>query len=161
MVSKIRKHLTYANVMATLALVFAVAGGTAYATHLVVRSNDIVNDQVKSADVRNDNLRGGGLTSSDIATDAVGADEWGSVTVVSNNTSVPADGGVGEVTVTCGSGEQLIGGGARFPFPSGDLSKSTVGFFGHGPGWVAAGQNNGQVAQDLTVHALCLAPANN
>jgi hypothetical protein len=52
----IRSHLTYANVMATIA-VFLVLGGGAYAAfHLPknsVRSKNIVNGQVKRADVSN------------------------------------------------------------------------------------------------------------
>src|SRR5919204_3264335 len=51
---RIREHLTYANVMATLA-VFIVLGGGAYAAfHLPknsVRSKNIVNRQVKRADL--------------------------------------------------------------------------------------------------------------
>ncbi len=45
-----RKHLTYANVAATLALVIAVAGGTAYAAS-TIGTTDIINGQVKSADI--------------------------------------------------------------------------------------------------------------
>ena len=78
MPSRIRTRLTYANVMATIAVFFAVGGGAAYATHLVVRSSDIVNGEVRSADVANDstahaltgvdvsNADGGGLTGQDI-----------------------------------------------------------------------------------------------
>ena len=45
-----RKHLSYANVMATLAFLIAVAGGTAYAANTVF-STDIVNGEVKSVDI--------------------------------------------------------------------------------------------------------------
>jgi hypothetical protein len=80
-VRAIRARLTYANVVATLALVIAIAGGTAYAANTVF-SSDIVNGEVKtadisdangvrSADVRNDNLTGGGLGSVDIANDSL------------------------------------------------------------------------------------------
>src|SRR5436190_14937879 len=55
----IRDHLTYSNVMATLA-VFLVLGGGAYAAfHLPknsVRSKNIVNGQVKGADVKEASL---------------------------------------------------------------------------------------------------------
>ena len=44
---RIRSHLTYANVMATLAFAIAVAGGTAYAANTVF-SCDIVNGEVKT-----------------------------------------------------------------------------------------------------------------
>ena len=45
-----------------------------------------------------------------------------------------------------------IGGGAGFDFPSGDVSSSRP----DGTGWFAAGQNNGTVAQNLTVYVLCV-----
>ena len=44
------------------------------------------------------------------------------------------------------------GGGAGFDFPSGDVSSSRP----DGAGWFAAGQNNGTVAQNLTVYVLCV-----
>ncbi|MDX6588603.1 MAG: hypothetical protein QOI31_3076 [Solirubrobacterales bacterium] len=71
MLSRVRDRLTYANVVATLAL-FCALGGGAYASHLAVRSSDIVDDQVKSADVRDDSKRGGGLTGDDINESTLG-----------------------------------------------------------------------------------------
>ena len=38
-------------------LVFVMAPASAYATHLVVRSSDIVDGQVKAADLANDSVR--------------------------------------------------------------------------------------------------------
>ena len=73
--SRARSRLTYANVMATLALVIAVAGGTAYAANTIgsadiingqVKSPDIGTGQVQSVDVRDDTLANGGLTGADI-----------------------------------------------------------------------------------------------
>jgi len=59
--SRIRRHLTYSNVMATLA-VFLVLGGGAYAAfHLPnnsVRSKSIVNGQVKRADLAAKSVNG-------------------------------------------------------------------------------------------------------
>jgi hypothetical protein len=68
MFSKLRARLTYANVVATLALFLALTGGTAVALtgSNAVFSDDITNNQVQSEDVRNDNLSGGGLGSRDI-----------------------------------------------------------------------------------------------
>jgi hypothetical protein len=60
-----RKHLTFANVCSLLALFIAIGTGGAYAAN-TIGSSDIINDQVYSADVRNDNLTGGGLTGADI-----------------------------------------------------------------------------------------------
>jgi hypothetical protein len=59
MMSRIRRHLTYANAMATLAI-FLVLGGGAYAAfHLPknsVRSRNIVNNQVLGKDVKESSL---------------------------------------------------------------------------------------------------------
>jgi hypothetical protein len=49
MLRKLRSRLTYANVVATLAL-FVALGGTAYAVN-TVNSSDIVDGQVKSVDI--------------------------------------------------------------------------------------------------------------
>ena len=49
-----RPRFTYANVMATLAVLLGLAGGAvAYASHLEVKSSDIVNGAVKSEDLAN------------------------------------------------------------------------------------------------------------
>lgn len=76
---RLRPHLTYANIMATIA-VFLVLGGTAYAAfHLPrnsVRSKHIKDGQVKTQDVANDttsaalsgtDIANGGLTGDDVA----------------------------------------------------------------------------------------------
>jgi hypothetical protein len=47
-----RKHLSYANVMATLAFLIAVAGGTAYAAD-TIGSSDIINEAILSEDLKN------------------------------------------------------------------------------------------------------------
>jgi len=64
-----RQHLTYANVMATLA-VFLVLGGGAYAAfHLPknsVRSRHIVNGQVRSVDIRNEGVKGADVDESTV-----------------------------------------------------------------------------------------------
>lgn len=52
MFTKVRSHLTYANVAATLALFLALTGGIAWALERdTVRSKHIVDEQVKGADV--------------------------------------------------------------------------------------------------------------
>ena len=51
MLSKLRSRLTYANVVATMAL-FVALGGTAYAVN-TVGSSDIIDGQVKTADIGN------------------------------------------------------------------------------------------------------------
>ena len=74
---RIRDHLTYANVMATIAVFLVLSGGTAVALSgsNTVFTDDIVNDDVYSADVRNDSLSGGGLTAADLRPSSVGTSE--------------------------------------------------------------------------------------
>jgi len=69
--------VTYANVIATLALFLVLTGGTAVALEgsNTVFSDDIADDQVSSADVRNDTLNGGGLTAADLRPASVGSSE--------------------------------------------------------------------------------------
>ncbi len=55
MIARLRNRLTYANVVATLAL-FLALGGTSYAV-LQVRSDDVVDNSLRSRDVRNNTLR--------------------------------------------------------------------------------------------------------
>src|SRR3954447_13031729 len=88
------RHLTYANVMSTLAVFLAVGGGAAYAANTVfstdivdgevktpdIASNAVVtgkigNNQVFSSNVRDDTMPNGGLTAVDLAPGSVGSDE--------------------------------------------------------------------------------------
>jgi hypothetical protein len=52
MLAKLRPRLTYANVVATIALFLALSTGGAYATHLVVNGSDAVDESLTGADVR-------------------------------------------------------------------------------------------------------------
>jgi len=50
---RVRDHLTYANVASTIALMIAVAGGTAYAAN-TIGSEDVIDDSLLSQDIKND-----------------------------------------------------------------------------------------------------------
>ena len=65
------------NVIAFIALFFALAGGTAYALDgtNTVFNDDIVDDQVTTADVRDDTLAFGGLYAQDLGPGSVGTSE--------------------------------------------------------------------------------------
>jgi hypothetical protein len=94
------RHLTYANVVATLALVRVVAGGTAYAANTVL-STDTVNGEVRGPDIHNGAVSDvklrvdESLTASDLATNSVNASELAPSAVtsgdVANNTLTTAD----------------------------------------------------------------------
>lgn len=54
-----RKHLTYANVLATVAAFLALGGGgLAVASHLTVRGSDIVRDAVRSKHIKAASVKG-------------------------------------------------------------------------------------------------------
>jgi hypothetical protein len=80
MLSKIRRHLSFANVVSVIAL-FVALGGVAYAAGTIgsadvinnsLLSADLKDNQVKSVDVRDDSLAGGGLTGTDIVESSLG-----------------------------------------------------------------------------------------
>ncbi len=70
----LRMQLTYANTMSTLAVVLALGGGVAYAAD-TIGSSDIIDNEVFSADVRDDTLANGGLGAADLRTDSVRTEE--------------------------------------------------------------------------------------
>jgi hypothetical protein len=98
MVRRIRAHLTYANVMSTIAVLFAIGGASAYAaSHLPnnsVTSKTIKNGQVKTKDIHNNavtaaKIAKGAVTGPKIAAGAVGTGQLaaGAVTTgqIANN----------------------------------------------------------------------------
>ncbi len=84
----VRSHLTYANVMATLA-VFIALGGTAYAVNTVF-SSDIVDGEVKTADlgansVTDAKIAGGAVANGKLKNDAVTSGKVLNETLVGND----------------------------------------------------------------------------
>jgi len=67
------------NVIGCIALFFALSGGVAWATHPgganTISSGDIIDNQVYSADVRNDTLTSGGLAAVDLRPNSVAQSE--------------------------------------------------------------------------------------
>jgi hypothetical protein len=57
-----------------LALFLVIAGGTAYAAN-TIGSSDIINDSIRSIDVRDDTLTGGGLGNADLKAGSVRSSE--------------------------------------------------------------------------------------
>ena len=65
--SHLRTHLTYANVMSTIAVVAMLSTGTAYAAARI-GSADVINDSLRSVDIKDSTLTG-----ADIGSDRVGS----------------------------------------------------------------------------------------
>jgi hypothetical protein len=73
MLAKLRPRSIY-DVMAAIACFVALAGGTAYAAD-TIGTSDIIDNQVFTTDVRDDNLGFGGLTHPDLGTGSVRSSE--------------------------------------------------------------------------------------
>jgi hypothetical protein len=99
-------RLSYANVVATLALFLALGGGAyALSGKNTVRSDDIVNGQVKSDDiggsqVKNGNLAGSAVTGGKVAADTITAGDVGSGAIGSGEL---LDGAVGAADLGAGA----------------------------------------------------------
>jgi hypothetical protein len=70
MLRRLRRHMTYANVTATLALFFALAGGSAYAVNEWDGSN-IQDETLTGADVRDETIAGTDITNESIASEDI------------------------------------------------------------------------------------------
>ncbi len=126
------RHLTYANVIATIALVIALGGGVAVAAN-TIRSTDIVDGQVKTPDLGTDAVRSvkiadESLTAADLGYDSVGYDE-----IQANAVQSPqiADNSVGGSDVLNGSldGSDIQDG----TITGGDIANGTVSSGDIGP----------------------------
>lgn len=137
MPSRIRRHLSFANVTSLAALVFAMAG-TGYALTVPrnsvgsaqIRPAAVANSDIASAAVTSSKVRNGALTKADFASGvlsrgprgasgpagAAGAPgapgAFGAITVARNDATVPGNGAIGGAA-TCPSGTRIIGGGYR------------------------------------------------
>ena len=75
MIARLRDQLTYANVVATVAL-FVALGGTSYAV-LHVGTDDVVDNSLRSTDIRNNTLRGRDVRDRTLRARDVGRDKLG------------------------------------------------------------------------------------
>jgi len=135
MLSKLRSRLSYANVMATIA-VFIALGGTSYAVATgSIGSREIKNNSVRSKDLRNNTIRGkdirtGTIRSSDVGNGSLLAEDFkagqlpagpqgpkGDPGALSGVETVEASSNDNsnspkEVTAICPAGKRVIGTGA-------------------------------------------------
>lgn len=148
-------RVTYANVTSTLALVVALGAGGAYAAN-TVKSKDIVDGQVKAADMHKNSVGTSALKDRGVSAADLGAGAVGPISVQDNaiRTEHLASASVGSVTVIDGSLKEV------------DFATGTIGTFALGDGQVTGtdlGSNSvstgkiqdGQVTQtDLGTNAV-------
>ena len=124
---RLRSHLSYANVIATLALIVAVSGG-ATAIAITASKNSVTTKSIRSGAVRAKNL---------------------------GPTAVRTAEGTGQATALCAKGERVLGGGGLAE-GSGPglhvLQKSHPS----GNGWFALSAQDMAGTLTTTAYALCL-----
>ena len=134
-----RRHLNYANVAATLALVIAVAGGTAAVAGVrIAPKNSVVTKSIRA-----NNVTAGDLT--------------GAIRVSSQSTfndPQPPDGTftAGTATASCPPGTRLITGGGGVDVDRASVSASAP----LNEGWVVNARGDGTNTATITALALCL-----
>ena len=150
---RIRSHLTYANVMATIA-VFVALGGGAYALdgRNSVDSGDIRKNAVKSSDIAKNAAKGRDVAEGTLV---IGAK---SLRRVRQRSATDADippGGTGIAKVQCNQGEQFLSGGSDY---SGTDVSITASRFEPPNGWAVFLDNEAASGNaNLTAHVYCLA----
>jgi hypothetical protein len=132
---RIRRHLTYANVMSTIAVIIAVAGGS---TAVAVT----VNASKKSDINKKGNIRIGRVTTPKLANSAVSSPKLAGIEVV--QTTTPA--GI-LAQARCPAGGRLLSGGAA----AGGGASLATSAPGTGEEWVGA-----TASGNVTAYALCL-----
>jgi hypothetical protein len=175
MLRRIRARLTYANVIATLAL-FIALGGSSYAALKLpknsVKAKQIAAGAVTSSEVKNGSLKSGDFNSASLAKLKGPKGDPGATNVVMRQgatVSVGA-GAFNSATAACQSGERATGGGvynesnvsiiavsSSYPTPNPGSPPPT----GDGKvptGWRVWVKNNGAGPYDVNAYVICAAP---
>ncbi len=144
--TSMRGKLSYANVVATLALVLAVAGipSAAAITAGKVKKNSITSKQIKPGAIRASDLASGAVSSAKLADRSVTASKLGPVRQVNatNNTN--------SLTIAqCAANERLISGGG---FSSPMTTNAPFLDLAGGEAWQVSGGAN------TVASAVCLSP---
>ena len=131
MLRRLRERLSYANVMSSIAVILALGTGGAYAAN-TIRSSDIVDGEIGSADIKDNSVNtfdvhsflgvdvvDGSLTGADVAdTSSLGSADIGEEGLLFNNTLTLSD--IGSQSV---GADEVVNNSLL----SSDLSTSSVG----------------------------------
>lgn len=167
--TRLRRNLTYANVMATLAFFLAVGGG-AYAINKAAK-NSVVTKSIKNGAVTTSKIRqsavddskvlDGSLLAADINIPSLGLLKTSQIVLRQNSKTVPSmpiDNG-SSIGIDCQAGERAIGGGADTSDPTAAVSESWPTTTGGAPtGWFVAYFNGGTfnlTNVQITAYVIC------
>lgn len=154
--SRVVRHLTYANVMVTLLAVIVLGGGLAYASGLVprnsVNSKAIINGQVKPADLAMASTYGAGLSTTAV---------YAFVDPTPHVIEPVAPGASATDTAGCPVGSVAIGGGVDWSLhkANGYVSESyPVSESATGPptAWLITVRNTEKTPHSFNLYAVCL-----
>jgi hypothetical protein len=181
-VKHVRKQLTYANVMSSIAVFMALGGAAAIATSHVLPGNSVGPRQLQPRAVKTgyidrnavrvgkigleavragklaknavptNRLRDNAVASGKIAKGAVTASKLGPITTVEGTFPVASTTKVADQSVQCPSGSIVVGGGVQIPGDQTAVQQS-VKFEN---GWRGGALNNDAAVRTLTVQAYCL-----
>jgi hypothetical protein len=155
--TSLREKLSYANVVATIALVLAVAGipTAAAITASKVKKNAVGTKQLKNGSITPAKLAKGAVTTPKIAMGAVGSAQLAPTHQVNASADGTQPGGT-EAHAICAAGERVLGGGGfsatglTVSVPNDVIPQGGTNFIG----WKAGGSTTGV----NTASAVCLAP---
>jgi len=157
---RLRRHLTYANVMATIAVFGVLAGSGAYAASKI-GTRDIENGAVTAKKlhkkaVKTSRIAAAAVTSEKIGSGQVGGKALGTITERSATDADIPPGDSGQAEVQCHANEQVVSGGSDY---TGTDVSITASRFEPPNGWSVFLDNEAASGNaDLTTHAYCLAP---
>jgi hypothetical protein len=150
--SRAKRLLTPANVIACLALFFAL-GGTGWAGQ-VLKKASVGSAQLKSSSVTTSKIADGAVTKSKLAAGVVGGVSPGKITKVDSPIAAIQPNSTGTVvTATCPAGAKAVGGGFSEGLYGYELS---AGPTPDGLGWTATFGTDASPAS-VTVSVMCIA----
>ncbi len=155
MLIRLRRHATFSNVVAVLALFFAL-GGTVYAAGKLsgktIKPNSLPGNRVTKNSLTGKQLKESAITGVASA-NGINHVTYQVATATMNPNSTTAT----TLTATCPTGQKAIGGGAKVGDPTNNGYINDVAPTADHSGWVADGfAGSGTTSDTLTVTAVCV-----
>jgi hypothetical protein len=161
---RIGQHLSYANVMSTIAVFAVLAGGGAWAAATIgtsdIKDGAVTAKKLHAKAVTNRKINGGAVGPGKLAESAKALFLGSAVTVRHSATEVVNNNSISGPTAQCNPGEIAVGGGVGW---STTPQANTMVMLESGPvdseppGWTTTVGNTSGSDQSFTVNAVCVA----